>query len=54
MSKEQLVQRLLTSEAGIESNRLRRGGLLRNEWEPLSRAIGILSEMPFIDDTLLR
>jgi len=52
MSKEQLVQRLLASEAGIESNRLRAGRVSQNEWEPLSRAIGILSEMPvFIDDT---
>ena len=52
MSKEQLVQRLLASEAGIESNRLRAGRVSQNEWEPLSRAIGVLSEMPiFIDDT---
>jgi len=52
MSKEQLVQRLLSSEAGIESNRLRAGRVSQNEWEPLSRAIGMLSEMPiFIDDT---
>ncbi|MBV9385312.1 MAG: replicative DNA helicase [Chroococcidiopsidaceae cyanobacterium CP_BM_ER_R8_30] len=52
MSKEQLVQRLLASEAGIESNRLRAGRVSQNEWEPLSRAIGILSDMPiFIDDT---
>jgi len=52
MSKEQLVQRLLASEAGIESNRLRAGRVSQNEWEPLSRAIGNLSEMPiFIDDT---
>jgi len=52
MSKEQLVQRLLSSEAGIESNRLRAGRVSQNEWEPLSRAIGMLSEVPiFTDDT---
>ena len=52
MSKEQLVQRMLASEAGIESNRLRAGRVSQTEWEPLSRAIGMLSEMPvFIDDT---
>jgi replicative DNA helicase len=52
MSKEQLVQRLLSSEAGIESQRLRAGRISQNEWEPLSRAIGDLSELPiFIDDT---
>lgn len=52
MSKEQLVQRLLSSEAGIESNRLRSGRISQNESEPLIRAIGTLSELPiFIDDT---
>lgn len=52
MSKEQLVQRLLASEAGIESHRLRAGRISQNEWEPLSHAIGMLSELPiFIDDT---
>ncbi|MDZ7958876.1 MAG: replicative DNA helicase [Aulosira sp. DedQUE10] len=52
MSKEQLVQRLLASEAGIESGYLRSGRLSQAQWEPLSRAIGMLSEMPiFIDDT---
>lgn len=52
MSKEQLVQRLLSSEAGIESNRLRAGRISQNESEPLIRAIGTLSELPiFIDDT---
>ena len=52
MSKEQLVQRLLASEARIESNRLRAGRISQNEWEPLSQAIGSLAELPiFIDDT---
>ncbi|HAX75457.1 MAG TPA: replicative DNA helicase [Cyanobacteria bacterium UBA11372] len=51
MSKEQLVQRLLASEAGIESNFLRSGRISQNQWESLSRAIGNLSELPiFIDD----
>ncbi|NEO51644.1 MAG: replicative DNA helicase [Okeania sp. SIO3B5] len=52
MSKEQLVLRLLASEARIESNRLRSGRISQNEWEPLTSAIGTLAEMPiFIDDT---
>ncbi|MCT7990291.1 replicative DNA helicase [Laspinema olomoucense] len=52
MSKEQLVQRMLSGEAGIESNRLRSGRIAQNEWEALSIAIGNLSELPlFIDDT---
>ena len=52
MSKEQLSQRLLASEAGIESNRLRSGRITQNEFEPLTIALGTLSELPiFIDDT---
>ncbi|MGL5082417.1 MAG: replicative DNA helicase [Microcoleaceae cyanobacterium] len=52
MSKEQLVQRLLSSEAQIESNRLRAGRISQAEWEPLTIAISALSELPiFIDDT---
>ena len=52
MSKEQLVYRLLASEVGIDSSRLRSGRISQNEFEPLSRAIGSLSELPiYIDDT---
>ena len=52
MSKEQLVQRLLASEARIESSYLRTGRIAQNQWEDLSRAISLLAEIPiFIDDT---
>jgi replicative DNA helicase len=52
MSKSQLVQRLLATEAGIEISYLRSGRIIQTQWEPLSRAIGVLSEMPiYIDDT---
>jgi replicative DNA helicase len=52
MSKEQLVQRLLASESRIDSNYLRAGRISQNQWEPLSRAIGVLSQLPiYIDDT---
>ncbi|MFN4955522.1 MAG: replicative DNA helicase [Aphanizomenon sp.] len=52
MSKEQLVQRLLASEAGIESSYLRSGRISQTQWDPLLRAINRLSETPiFIDDT---
>jgi len=52
MSKEQLVQRLLASEAQIESNRLRSGRISQSEWEPLGHAISTLSQLSiFIDDT---
>lgn len=52
MSKEQLVQRLLCAEAGIDAQRLRRGLLSDDDWPKLTRAVGPLSESKlFIDDT---
>jgi replicative DNA helicase len=52
MSKEQLVQRLLSSEVQIESGRLRAGRISQNEWEPLGHGISSLSQLQlFIDDT---
>jgi replicative DNA helicase len=52
MSREQLAQRLLASEAQIESSYLRSGRISQNQWEQLTHAIDILSDMPiFIDDT---
>ncbi|MGK7891057.1 MAG: replicative DNA helicase, partial [Leptolyngbyaceae cyanobacterium] len=52
MSKEQLVYRLLASEAQVESGRLRSGRLSQHEWAPLSHAIDSLSQIPiYIDDT---
>jgi replicative DNA helicase len=52
MSTEQLVQRLLASETGIDSQRLRLGNFDVNEWPRLLEAGRVLSETPiFIDDT---
>jgi replicative DNA helicase len=52
MSKEQLVTRMLASEAHINAHRFRTGHLMSNEWERLAHAIGTLSDARiFIDDT---
>jgi len=52
MSAEQLVQRLISSETGIDSQRLRIGNLHEEEWPTFIQATGALSEtMVFIDDT---
>lgn len=52
MSKEQLVLRMLCSEAKVDAHRLRGGFLGEEDWPKLTRAAGILSEAPiFIDDT---
>ena len=52
MSKEQLVTRLLCSEARVDASRLRTGHLLENDWPKLTRGAGSLHEAKiFIDDT---
>ncbi len=52
MSKEQLVTRMLSSEARVNAHRFRTGHLMTNEWERLAGAIGTLSDARlFIDDT---
>lgn len=52
MSKEQLVTRMLSSEAHINAHRFRTGHLMSNEWERLAGAISTLSDARiFIDDT---
>ncbi|HEY4137805.1 MAG TPA: replicative DNA helicase, partial [Casimicrobiaceae bacterium] len=52
MSKESLVQRMLTSEARIDAQRLRKGMLRDDDFPRLARAAGILGQAPvWIDDT---
>jgi replicative DNA helicase len=52
MSKEQLVTRMLASEAHINAHRFRTGHLMGSEWERLAGAVATLSQAKiFIDDT---
>lgn len=52
MSKEELVDRLLVSQADIDAWRLKTGRLGEEEFSRLSHAMGILAEAQiFIDDT---
>lgn len=52
MAREQVAQRMLCAEAGVNSHRLRTGYLTDEDWPKLSVALGRLSEAPvFIDDT---
>ncbi|MEX2486532.1 MAG: replicative DNA helicase [Nitriliruptoraceae bacterium] len=52
MSKIEIVNRLLSSEARIDSSRLRTGRLEESDWRKLGDALGTLAEAPlFIDDT---
>ena len=52
MSKEQMVNRILCSEAMVDSNKVRTGKLDEEDWEKLAGSIGPLSEAEiYIDDT---
>ncbi len=52
MSNEQLVQRIIAQETGINSTRLRSGKLDPDEWLLFTQAIEVLTETQiFLDDT---
>ena len=52
MSKSQLVNRMLCSEAMVDSNKIRTGKIEEDDWMKLATALGPLSEAPiYIDDT---
>jgi len=52
MAREQLVTRMLCSEAQVDGQRLRKGFLSKEEWPVLTTAVGRLSSAPiFIDDS---
>jgi replicative DNA helicase len=51
MSHSELTQRLLCSEARVDSSRVRNGKLVESDWPKISHAIGRLGEAPlYIDD----
>lgn len=52
MGKEQLVDRMLAMESGVNAWNIRTGQLTNDDWERLSTAMGTLAEAPiYIDDT---
>ncbi|MGE5223983.1 MAG: replicative DNA helicase [Omnitrophica WOR_2 bacterium] len=52
MSNEQLVQRLISQETGIDTHHLRTGKLTEDEWPLFTHAIEVLSDTRvFLDDT---
>jgi replicative DNA helicase len=52
MSSVQLVNRLISAEAEIENEKIKKGNLLPHEWTQLHHKIGRLTSAPiFIDDT---
>ena len=52
MTKDQLTSRILSSEAAIDSQKLRTGTLAGQDWVDLAQASDILAQSPiFMDDT---
>jgi replicative DNA helicase len=52
MSNEQVVQRLIAQETGIDSQRLRTGKLAEEEWPLFTHSIEVFSDTKvFLDDT---
>ena len=52
MSREQMVNRMLSSEARVSSKKLRTGNLTPDEWSRLASAAGQLGQAPiYLDDT---
>lgn len=52
MSKEQLATRMLSTEALVDSHKLRSGYLTNDDWVRLAQGAGVLSGLPmYFDDT---
>ncbi len=52
MGREEVVERFLSSEGRVDSQKLRRGNLSDQDWARVSAALGRLAEAPiFIDDS---
>lgn len=52
MSKQQVVNRMLACEAGVDMEHLRSGNMTDQDWERLVEALGALSEAQvYLDDT---
>jgi replicative DNA helicase len=52
MSRDQLVNRMLSSEVMVDSHKMRTGKLEDGDWHKIARALAPLSEAPvYIDDT---
>lgn len=52
MSAEQVAQRFIALQSGVDSTKLRSGRMSDEDWDSLVQAVGVLSEAPiFVDDT---
>lgn len=52
MSKEQLATRMLSTESGVESEKLRNGNLADSDWTQIATGMSVLSDAPiYFDDS---
>lgn len=52
MSKQQLMQRMLCSEAEVDTQRLKTGNMQSKDWEKIADAVNKFSQAPiYVDDT---
>ena len=52
MTKQELIERLISSEAMIDASKLRRGAIEQREWQRIGDAIGKLNDLPiYLDDS---
>jgi replicative DNA helicase len=52
MTKQELVERFISSEGRLDASKLRRGSIKETEWEDIGKAMGVLHDLPiYLDDS---
>jgi replicative DNA helicase len=52
MTKQELIERLISAEAMVDASKLRRGAIEPKEWQRIGDAIGKLNDLPiYLDDS---
>jgi len=52
MTKQELVERLISSESRLDASNLRKGAIKNEEWEKISHSMGVLHDLPlYLDDS---
>jgi replicative DNA helicase len=52
MTKQELVERFISSEGRLDASKLRRGTIKETEWEDIGKAMGVLHDLPiYLDDS---
>ena len=52
MTRQELVERFISSEGRLDASKLRRGTIKETEWEDIGKAMGVLHDLPiYLDDS---